>query len=48
MQYPQNYETARSLENIIREKGVVPATIAILEGKIHVGLTDDQIHSLSQ
>ena len=32
MQYPQNYETAVSLEDILRTKGVVPATIAILKG----------------
>lgn len=37
MPYPQNVETARSVENIIREQGAIPATIAILDGKVHIG-----------
>src|SRR5215831_21195645 len=41
--HPQNLETARQLEQIIREAAVVPATIAVLKGKIHVGLSDDQL-----
>ena len=40
MPYPQNIETALSVEAIIRANGAVPATIAIHQGKIHVGLTD--------
>ena len=46
MPYPQNVETARNVETIIREKGVVPATIAILKGRIKVGLTDDELEYL--
>jgi pseudouridine-5'-phosphate glycosidase len=44
---PQNIETARRLEQIIREAGVVPATIAILEGRLCVGLTEDQIRFIA-
>lgn len=44
---PQNLETAQRLETIVREAGAVPATIAILEGKLHVGLDDDQISRIA-
>ena len=40
MPYPQNLETARAIEGIIRERGAVPATVAILDGKIKIGLSD--------
>ena len=43
MPYPQNVETARDVERIIRERGAVPATIAILDGKINIGLSDEQL-----
>ena len=43
MPYPQNVETALELERIIKDRGAVPATIAILEGKLKVGLTEDEI-----
>ena len=39
MPYPQNVETAMNVEKIIRENGAVPATIAILNGKLTVGCT---------
>ena len=35
---PQNLETAHRLENVVRERGAEPATIALLEGKLCVGL----------
>ncbi len=38
--YPRNIETARALEQIVREKEVTPATIAIIDGVIKIGLTD--------
>lgn len=38
MPYPQNVETARSVQDIIRKEGAVPATIAILDGRVHIGL----------
>ena len=43
MPYPQNVETALNVENIIREAGAVPATIAIIKGKITVGLSPEVI-----
>src|SRR5579871_3998995 len=44
--YPDNINVAKTLEDIARHHGVVPATIAILNGKIKVGLTDDEIVKL--
>ena len=43
MPYPQNVETALAVEKIIRDNGAVPATIAILGGKLVAGLTPEQI-----
>jgi pseudouridine-5'-phosphate glycosidase len=43
MPYPRNLETALALEKIVREEGCVPATIAVHGGRIHVGLTPDQL-----
>ena len=43
MPYPQNKECALSIENKVRESGAIPATIAILDGKIQVGLDHNQI-----
>jgi pseudouridine-5'-phosphate glycosidase len=37
MPYPQNYETAKEVESIVRENGAIPATIAILDGTPIVG-----------
>eukprot|EP01083_Nonionella_stella_P199735 732197_1 len=48
MPYPENYKTAKSVENTIRSYDVTPATIAIISGIIHVGLTDKEILELSQ
>ncbi len=46
MPYPKNVATAREVESIVRKNGATPATIAILNGNIHVGLNDDQMESL--
>ena len=46
MPYPQNVQTAREVEKIIRDAGAVPATIAIIGGKICVGLSDEQLELL--
>ena len=46
MPYPKNIETARQVEKIVRTNGATPATIAILSGKIHVGLNDEQMELL--
>lgn len=48
MPYPKNVETALNVERIVRENGAVPATIAILKGKLKVGLTVDEIDSLGK
>ena len=43
MPYPKNVETALNVEKIVRENGAVPATIAIIKGKITVGITEEEI-----
>lgn len=48
MPYPQNVETALACENIARENGVEPATIAIIQGKLCVGLTEEEIDYLGK
>lgn len=48
MPYPQNVQTAKEVEDIIRKNGAVPATIAIINGKIKIGLTDDEIEFLAK
>ena len=46
MPYPQNVQTAREVEQIIRDAGAVPATIAIMDGKICIGLSSEQLEQL--
>jgi len=48
MPYPQNVETALRVEQTVREAGAVPATIAVLGGKLCAGLTADQIEYLGK
>ncbi|MDX8336794.1 MULTISPECIES: pseudouridine-5'-phosphate glycosidase [Cetobacterium] len=48
MPYPQNVETALKVEEIVRENGAVPATIAILNGKLKVGLSKEEIDYLGK
>ncbi len=48
MPYPQNIETAIEIEEILRDKGVIPATIAIIDGKIKIGLSKEEIEYLGQ
>lgn len=43
MPYPQNVKMAREVEQIVRDNGAVPATIAIIDGKIKIGLTDEEL-----
>ncbi|CRK82522.1 pseudouridine-5'-phosphate glycosidase [Neobacillus massiliamazoniensis] len=43
MPYPQNVQTAREVEQIIRDNGAVPATIALVDGKIKIGLSDEEL-----
>jgi pseudouridine-5'-phosphate glycosidase len=40
---PQNLQTAQRLQDVVREGGAVPATIAIIGGKLTVGLNDEEI-----
>ncbi len=48
MPYPKNVETALSVENIIRDNGAMPATIAIINGKCCVGLSADEIETFGK
>ena len=48
MPWPQNLDMARKVEAAIREGGAVPATIAVMGGQIHVGLTDETLTALAQ
>ena len=48
MPYPQNVETALNVENIIRENGAVPATIAIIGGRLEAGLSKEEIEYLGK
>lgn len=48
MPYPKNVETALKVEEIIRENGAVPATIAIIDGILKVGLTEEEIELLGK
>lgn len=48
MPYPQNVETALKVEEIIRENGAIPATMAILNGKLKVGLSKEEIDYLGK
>ncbi len=45
---PRNLETALRLEEIVRERGAIPATIAVLKGRIHVGLSRPQIEFIAE
>ena len=48
MPYPQNLAVARQVEDTIREGDATPATIAVLGGKLHIGLNPEQLESLAQ
>src|SRR3954451_10219991 len=41
MPYPQNVATAREVEAVVRKNGAAPATIAVIDGRIRIGLPDD-------
>src|SRR6185436_13101700 len=45
---PQNLETAKQLEEIVRAAGAVPATVAMLSGTLHAGLEDSQLELLAE
>lgn len=48
MPYPQNVETALKVEQVIRDNGAVPATIAIIGGRLKAGLSKDEIEHLGK
>lgn len=48
MPYPQNLEMAREVEEVIRHAGATPATIAVMGGRVHIGLTDSSLEALAQ
>ncbi|MDD3704535.1 MAG: pseudouridine-5'-phosphate glycosidase [Clostridiaceae bacterium] len=48
MPYPKNVETALAVEQIVRDNGAIPATIAIIKGKLRVGLTPEEIEYLGK
>jgi pseudouridine-5'-phosphate glycosidase len=45
--YPDNVETAKGMEAAVRGAGATPATVAVLGGRLHVGLTEDQLEYLA-
>lgn len=47
MPFPANLETARGVETVVRENGAVPATIAVVAGKIKVGLDEPELEKLA-
>ncbi|XP_078076156.1 uncharacterized protein LOC144498630 isoform X2 [Mustelus asterias] len=48
MPHPDNLSTAKEVEQIVKEHGVVPATVGIVKGKIHVGLSDSDLQYLAE
>ncbi|MFC7704947.1 pseudouridine-5'-phosphate glycosidase [Plastorhodobacter daqingensis] len=48
MPYPQNVEAAARVEQVVRDAGAVPATIAIMGGRIHIGLAPEELQALGQ
>lgn len=48
MPYPENVQTARAVEALIREMGAEPATIALMDGRIRIGLSDDELELLGR
>jgi pseudouridine-5'-phosphate glycosidase len=48
MPFPANLETAHAVEAVVRENGAVPATIAVIDGRIHVGVSDQELERLAQ
>jgi pseudouridine-5'-phosphate glycosidase len=48
MPFPHNLSTARAVEDEVRALGATPATIAVLDGRLHVGLTDTELDALAR
>ena len=47
MPFPQNVETAKAVEDAVREEGATPATIAVIDGRLKIGLADDDLNRLA-
>lgn len=47
MPYPENLRVAKDVERIVRENGATPATVAVIAGKIHVGLSEENLEKLA-
>ena len=48
MPWPKNLEMARGVEQVIRDNGAIPATIAVIEGQLCIGLDDAQLEGLAR
>lgn len=48
MEYPINKKTAQDVESIIRAEGAIPATLAIIKGRIKVGLSEEELEFVSR
>lgn len=48
MPYPQNVDTAKLVQSDVRDLGATPATMAVIDGTLHVGLEDSQLNALGQ
>lgn len=48
MPWPQNLEMAKKVERMVRDNGATPATIAVLNGELHIGLDEDELTELAQ
>lgn len=44
---PQNLDVAREVESIVRERGAIPATIAVIDGIVHIGLSDSELKAIA-
>ena len=47
MPYPKNVETALAVEDVIRKAGAMPATIGIIDGRIKIGLTEEEVEYMA-
>ncbi|XP_023257206.1 pseudouridine-metabolizing bifunctional protein C1861.05-like isoform X3 [Seriola lalandi dorsalis] len=48
MPYPHNLSTAKEVEDIVRAEGATPATVGVIEGKVHVGLSSEELDHLAR
>uniref|UniRef100_A0A3Q1J5F9 Carbohydrate kinase PfkB domain-containing protein n=1 Tax=Anabas testudineus TaxID=64144 RepID=A0A3Q1J5F9_ANATE len=48
MPYPHNLSTAKEVEGIVRAEGAIPATVGVIEGKVHVGLSSEELDHLAR